>query len=390
LYYYEGNSHFQLFTVRSFLSNFDASIHQEIDMNEACVLVTGGTGFIAQHCILALLREGYRVRTTVRSLAREAEVRGNLKTGGAEPGERLSFVAADLGDDRGWAEAADGCAYVLHGASPTPSGDQVREEDWIRPAVDGNLRVLRAARDAGVKRVVLTSAFGAICAGHAQLDRPFDETDWSNLAGDNIWPYQKSKTLSERAAWDFIAREGGALELSVVNPTAVLGPVLGPDYSHSIRIITNMLEGERGCPKVNCGFIDVRDVADLHVRAMTRPAAKGQRFLAVAGDSLWLRDVATVLRRRMGPAGSKVSTWELPNWLVRLAARKNAGLRGIATLLGRNMNATSEKAIRLLGWSPRSSEDAIVATAESLIRLGLLRQSKDDETSSQRGRRGIA
>lgn len=224
--------------------------------------------------------------------------------------------------------------------------------------------------------MVLTSAFGAICAGHPQLDRPFDETDWSDLTGNNIWPYQKSKTLSERAAWDFIAWEGGELELSVVNPTAVLGPVLGPDYSHSIRTITNMLEGQRGCPKVNCGFVDVRDVADLHVRAMTHPAAKGERFLAIAGESLWLSEVAKVLRHRMGAAGSKVSTWELPNWVVRFAARRNPGLRGIATLLGRNMNATSEKAIRLLSWAPRSSEEAIVATAESLIRLALLRQSK--------------
>lgn len=344
-------------------------------MKEGSVLVTGGTGFIAQHCILVLLHEGYRVRTTVRSLSREAEVRSNLRTGGAEPGDRLTFVQADLGADRGWAEAVNGCAYVLHGASPTPSGDQVREDDWIRPAVDGNLRVLRAARNAGVERVVLTSAFGAICAGHSELDRPFNETDWSDLTGSDIWPYQKSKTLSERAAWDFISREGGDLELSVVNPTAVLGPVLGPDYSHSIRNITSMLEGQRGCPKINCGFVDVRDVADLHVRAMTHPAAKGERFLAIAGDSLWLSEVAKVLRRRMGAAGRKAPRWELPNWVVRLAARRNPGLKGIATLLGRNMNATSEKAIRMLGWSPRSSEEAIVATAQSLIRLGLLRHS---------------
>lgn len=340
-------------------------------MNETTVLVTGGTGFIAQHCMLALLREGYRVRTTLRSPAREAEVRGNLETGGAEAGDRLSFVTADLGDDRGWADAAAGCACVLHGASPTPSGDHASEDDWIRPAVDGNLRVLRAARDAGVRRVVLTSAFGAICAGHPSMARPFDETDWSDLT-KKVWPYQKSKTLSEHAAWDFVAREGGGLELSVVNPTAVLGPVLGADYSHSVRLVTNMLQGQRGCPKVNCGFVDVRDVADLHLLAMTHPAAAGERFLAIAGESLWLIDVAQVLRRRMGAAAGKVPTRELPNWLVRLAALGNPSLRGIATLLGRNMNATSEKAIRVLGWAPRPSEDAIVAAAESLIRLGLL------------------
>ncbi|WP_444438775.1 SDR family oxidoreductase [Pseudomonas sp. A6] len=345
-------------------------------MIEERVLVTGGTGFIAQHCILALLRGGYRVRTTVRSLVRETEVRANLREGGIDCGDQLSFVTADLEQDTGWAEAVAGCRYVLHGASPTPTGLHASEDDWVRPAVAGNLRVLRAARDAGVTRVVLTSAFGAICAGRGEMQRPFDETDWSDLSASNVWLYQKSKTLSERAAWDFIVREGNGLELSAVNPTAVLGPVLGPDYSHSVRSITNMLDGQRGCPKINCGFVDVRDVADLHVLAMTHPAAKGERFLAIAGESLWMIDVAKVLRRRMGASARKVPTWELPNWLVRLAALRNPGLKGIATLLGRNMNATSEKAIRLLGWTPRSSEEAIVASAESLIRLGLLRDSQ--------------
>lgn len=340
--------------------------------NDELVLVTGGTGFIAQHCILALLANGYRVRTTIRSPERETEVRANLKTGGAEPGDRLSFITADLVDDRGWAEAAAGCAYVLHGASPTPSGDQVREEDWIEPAVGGNLRVLRAARDAGVRRVVLTSAFGAICAGHKSMDRPFDETDWSDLSG-KVWPYQKSKTLAERAAWDFIAREGGRLELSAVNPVAVLGPALGPDYSHSIRLIKNLIDGQPGCPKINSGFVDVRDVADLHLRAMTDPAANGERFLAISGESMWMVDVAKVLRRRMGAAAGKVSTRVLPNWLIRLGAFKVPMMKAVVPHLGLNMNATSEKARTLLGWRPRSSEEAIVATAESLIRLGLLR-----------------
>lgn len=344
-------------------------------MDDQLVLVTGGTGFIAQYCILALLNAGYRVRTTVRSLSREGEVRAHLKVGGAEPGDRLSFVVADLTADQGWAQAAAGCAYVLHGASPTPTGDQVREEDWVKPAVEGNLRVQRAARDAGVKRVVLTSAFGAICAGHKAMTRPFNETDWSDLTG-NVWPYQKSKTLSERAAWDFIAREGGGLELSAVNPTAVLGPVLGADYSHSIGLIRNLMEGQLGCPKINSGFVDVRDVADLHLRAMTNPAAKGERFLAISGESMWMIDVARVLRQRTGSAASKVPRRVLPNWLVRLVTLKNPVMRGAVPLLGLNMNATSEKAIRLLGWAPRSREEAIVATAESLIRLGLLHGSK--------------
>ncbi len=336
------------------------------------VVVTGGTGFIAQYCILALLDAGYRVRTTVRSLAREAEVRGHLKVAGTEPGDRLSFVVADLTADAGWAEATAGCAYVIHGASPTPTGDQTREDEWIRPAVDGNLRVLRAARGAGVKRVVLTSAFGAICAGHGPMNRPFNETDWSDLTAKNIWPYQKSKTLAERAAWDFIAHEGRGLELSAINPVTVLGPVLGADYSHSIRLIKNMMDGQPGNPKINSGFVDVRDVADLHLRAMTQAAAKGERFLAIAGESMWLADVAKVLKERMGPAGSKISTRALPNAVVRLGALKDPALRGAVPLLGLNLNATSEKAMRLLGWTARPREEAIVATAESLIRLGLL------------------
>lgn len=341
-------------------------------MNEDLVLVTGGTGFIAQHCILVLLRQGYRVRTTVRDLAREAEVRENLATGGAEPGDRLSFVAAELGSDTGWAEAARGCRHVIHCASSTPSGTYANEDEWNKPAVEGNLRVLRAARDAGVERFVLTSAFGAVGCGHGPMDRPFDERDWSNLDSD-LAPYQRSKTLAERAAWDFIEKEGHGLEMAAVNPTAVLGPALGADYSHSIRMIKNMIDGQPGAPKLNSGFVDVRDVAELHVLAMTKAAANGERFLAIAGESMWLADVARIVRRRMGPVAGKVSTRVLPNWLVRLGARKNAQMKAIAPMLGVNLNATSAKARRLLGWSPRSAEEAIVASAESLVRLKLLR-----------------
>lgn len=335
------------------------------------VLVTGGTGFIAQHCILALLRAGYRVKTTVRSLSREAEVRAYLKTGGAEPGDRLSFVAAELGSDHGWAEAAASCAYAFHGASPTPSGDQESEEDWIRPAVDGNLRVLRAARDAGVKRVVLTSAFGAIGAGH-QFDRPFVETDWSDLSS-NVAPYQKSKTLAERASWDFIAQEGQGLELASVNPTMVLGPALGPDYSHSIRTIKEMLDGQPGYPKIKTCVVDVRDVADLHLLAMTDPAANGERFLATSGESLWMAGIAEILKARMGKSAARVSTRTLPNLLIRSMAVTNRALKGLVPLLGADLDASGEKAQRVLGWKPRSPEEAIVAAGESLVRLGLVK-----------------
>jgi dihydroflavonol-4-reductase len=300
-------------------------------------------------------------------------VREHLRAGGVEADDRLSFVVADLGHDAGWAEAAAGCTYVIHGASPTPSGSQTREEDWIEPAVNGNLRVLRAARDAGVKRVVLTSAFGAIGVGHGpDYRRPFDETDWSDLTG-NVAPYQKSKTLAERAAWDFIAREGNGLELAAVNPVAVYGPVLGADYSHSIRLITNMLEGQPGCVNVNSCCVDVRDVADLHLRAMTNPAAKGERFLATVGEAMWMIEVAELLRQRLGKAAEKVSAQVWPDDQVRIAAETNEQLKGVVPLLGYNMNATGAKAERLLGWTPRPREEAIVSAAESLVGFGLIR-----------------
>jgi nucleoside-diphosphate-sugar epimerase len=205
-------------------------------MGGELVLVTGGSGFIGAHCILQLLNAGYRVRTTVRSLEREADVRAMLKAGGAEPGDGLSFVAADLENDAGWAEAAAGCAYVLHVASPFPQSVPKHEDELIVPAREGALRVLRASRNARVKRVVLTSSFAAIGYGQKEQKTPFDETNWTNPDGDDVQAYVKSKTLAERAAWDFIAKEGG-LELAVVNPVGVFGPVLGPDYSTSILLV---------------------------------------------------------------------------------------------------------------------------------------------------------
>ena len=340
------------------------------------VLVTGGSGFIGAHTILQLLACGHQVRTTVRSLKREGDVRAMLKAGGVEAGNRLSFIAADLEKDGGWREAVAGCEYVLHVASPLPPSVPKHEDELIVPAREGTLRVLRASRDAGVKRVVLTSSFAAIGYGYKSRTAPFTETDWTDLDGEVVAPYQKSKTLAERAAWDFIAKEGGALELSAVNPVGVFGPVLGPDYSASILIVQRMLDGALpGAPQLYFGVVDVRDVADLHIRAMTHPAAKGERFLAVAGDFMSMLDIAKVLKARMGAAGKKAPTRELPNWLVRIAALRDPAIRLILPELGKLKNASNEKAKRLLGWAPRSNEESIVATAESLVRLGLLKDS---------------
>jgi nucleoside-diphosphate-sugar epimerase len=338
------------------------------------VLVTGGSGFIGSHGILQLLAAGHRVRTTVRSPDREGHVRALLKQGGAEPGDRLSVVAADLEQDAGWLEAVAGCEYVLHVASPFPPTLPEHEDELIVPAREGTLRVLRAARDAGVRRVVLTSSFAAIGYGQPPRDTPYDETCWTDPHGHDMLPYVKSKTLAERAAWDFLESDGGHLELSVVNPVGVLGPVLSPDYSTSILLVQRLMDGAMpGCPRLYFGIVDVRDVADLHIRAMTHPAARGERFLAVAGDFLSIRDMAGILKRRMDAAARRVPTLPLPNWLVRLAAIWDPAVKQILPELGKRKNATGEKARRLLGWAPRSAEEAIVATAESLLRLGLLK-----------------
>jgi nucleoside-diphosphate-sugar epimerase len=332
------------------------------------VLVTGGSGFIGSYCILDLLQAGYRVRTTVRSPERKATVRELL---GAESAEALSFATADLMDDAGWREAVSGCDFVLHVASPFPLGPPKHEDDLIVPAREGALRVLAAARDAQVKRVVMTSSFAAIGYGVPPLDRPFTEEDWSNPDGDGVSAYAKSKTLAERAAWDFIAAEGSGLELSVVNPTGVLGPVLGPDFSTSIQLVKRVLNGEMpGLPRVAFGIVDVRDIADLHRRAMTEPAAAGERFLGVAGEFMTIPEIAAVLRERMGDDARKVPTRVLPDWLVRLVSRFDSSVKQIVPELGKVKQASNAKAKRVLGWAPRSNEDAIVATAESLLRLG--------------------
>ncbi|MDQ3230437.1 MAG: aldehyde reductase [Pseudobdellovibrionaceae bacterium] len=338
------------------------------------ILVTGGSGFIGSHTILQLLAAGHEVRTTVRNLKREADVRAMLKQGGADAGDRLSFYAADLEKDAGWPEAVAGCDYVLHVASPFPEKIPKHEDELIIPAREGALRVLRASRDAGVKRVVLTSSFAAVGYGHKQQVAKFDESSWTDPDADDVIPYVKSKTLAERAAWDFISTEGGSLELSVVNPVGVFGPVLGPDYSTSILVVQRLMDGAiPGCPKIYFGVVDVRDVADLHIRAMTHPSAKNERFLAVAGDFLPMIEIAQILKKHMGTSARKVPTRQLPNLLVRFASILDPAVKQIIPELGKRKNATNEKARRMLGWKPHSNEESIVATAESLVKLGLLK-----------------
>ena len=338
------------------------------------VLVTGGSGFVGIHVVLQLLAAGHAVRTTVRRPDRQADVLAMLREGGAASPESLAFFTADLTADEGWQAAVKGCDYVLHVASPLSTSVPKDENEMIVPARDGTLRVLRAARDAGVRRVVVTSSIGAIGYGHPSREKPFDETEWTNLAGSDVQPYIKSKTLAERAAWDFIAREGGGLELSVINPAGIFGPVLGPDFSGSIEIVKSLLDGAMpAVPRVYFGVVDVRDVADLHLRAMTAPEAKGERFIAVSGETLSILDIGKVLRRELGSRSRRVPRLQAPDWLVRLAASRIPLLQAVVPMLGRVRHSTSAKARSVLGWQPRTNDEAILATAESLIRLGLVK-----------------
>lgn len=338
------------------------------------VLVTGGSGFIGVHTILRLLADGHAVRTTVRNPNRSKDAIAMLREGGALAPDQVGFVIADLLRDDGWREAVAGCDYVLHVASPLGAHVPEDENELIVPAREGTLRVLRAARDAAVKRVVVTSSFAAIGYGHPPQTAPFDETVWSNLEGEDVQAYPKSKTLAERAAWDFIAREGNGLELAVVNPTVVFGPALGADFSESIGIIKALLDGAMpAVPRIHFGLVDVRDVADLHLRAMTSPKARGERFLAVAGETMSILGVARVLRAKLGSKARRVPRFQAPDWLMRFAARRNPMAGAALPLLGKVRRSTSAKAQHVLGWRPRGNEEMIVATAESLIRLGLVK-----------------
>jgi len=335
------------------------------------VLVTGGSGFVGVHCLGQLLEQGYETRTTVRSLRREADVRAMLDRGGVDH-DRLEVVEADLLADDGWDKAASGCDYVLHVASPFPAVQPKDDDELIRPAVEGTLRVLTAARDEGVRRVVLTSSFAAIGYGHRD-DRRRDESQWTELDGPGVYPYIRSKTLAERAAWELAAQ--GGFELSVVNPVGVIGPVWGSDLSTSIALVKRLLDGAvPGLPKLSFGLVDVRDVADLHLRAMTAPEAKGERFLAISGEGTPMVEVARALKAHLGEAARKVPTRQVPDVLVRLGALFDASLRQVTPSLGKVNRATSAKAQRVLGWQPRSVEESVADTGRSLVDLGLVKR----------------
>lgn len=347
------------------------------------VLVTGGSGYIAGFLIQRLLAEGCTVHTTVRSRSREASLRALLQAHAAAgapaaAGERLRVFEADLTADAGWAEAAAGCGLVAHLASPLPRGVPKNADELIVPARDGARRALRAARDAGAQRVVMTSSVAAVAYGHGRDghgsgERRYTEADWTQLSQPGLTPYIRSKTIAERAARDWVAAEGGGLELCTINPSVVLGPVWSGDYSASVVLVKMLLDGRvRACPDIGFGIVDVRDVADLHWRALVTPGLAGERFIA-SGRFMKMIEVAGVLRAALGPQAARVPTRTVADWLMRLAAPFSSVARAVATELGTVRHHDASHARERLGWQTRAVEDSILDCARSLLEQGLLR-----------------
>jgi dihydroflavonol-4-reductase len=332
------------------------------------VLVTGGSGYVAGWMIVGLLRRGFRVRATLRSLAKEAAVRADLAAQ-VDPRDRLSFCVADLTRDDGWDDAVRDCHFVLHVASPMGQG-LPRNTDLLGPARDGSLRVLKAAAGAQVERVVVTSSLVAALPAAASVGAT-DETVWTDLAAKGVDNYTRSKTLAERAVWEFVERATSGLTVATILPGMIQGPVLAGSVAGSVEIISRLLNGKvPAIPQIGFAIVDVRDLVDLHVEAMLAPAAANQRFVA-ANEFLWLSDIARLLRERLGARAAKVPTRAMPNLLVRLAALVQEDARFIAPKLGVKQEFSHAKAATLLDWQPRSARESIVDTAESLIARGL-------------------
>lgn len=338
------------------------------DANRKLVLVTGGTGFVAGWTIVALLKAGYRVRATLRSFARETEARSAIA---AEAGgdSNLTFVETDLMRDAGWDQAAEGADFVLHIASPMQVGE-FRDQDVIRPAREGTLRVLKAAAKAGVQRTVITSSTQAALPA-VRSDIPADETIWTDLTRPRITDYIRAKTLAEKDAWSFAA-QNPAMEVASVLPAFIQGPLIGRDISGSIEVVWRLLKGQvAAIPRIGFAIVDVRDLADLHLRAMTAPEGAGQRFIG-AGAFLWFADFARLLRERLGEAAGRVPSRIAPDLLIRVSALFQKDLRQLTPNLGKKQLYSSAKAERLLGWKTRPAETSILDAAQSLIRAGLV------------------
>lgn len=343
--------------------------------NNETVLVTGGSGFVGVHSILQLLQKGYNVKTTVRNLKRKDEVIKMLKNGGITSVDNLTFITADLTKDENWDEAVKDCTYVLHVASPIFLTLPKDQNEMIRPAVDGALRVLKAARNAGVKRVVMTSNFGAVGYSHKNLNIPITENEWTNPNEKGLSSYNKSKVLAEKAAWNFIKTEGGNLEFTTINPTAIFGPSLSPKLSSGFELLKNLLDGSmKAVPNLYMNIIDVRDVADLHIRAMTNPNANGERFLALADGKMSLPEMASYLKEKMPEVTKNVSTKKIPDWVVKIGGLFSSKLKNLASMLTTSRNVSNEKAKTILAWKPiATKEEAITETVKSMLKFGNLK-----------------
>jgi nucleoside-diphosphate-sugar epimerase len=340
-------------------------------MTKPTVLVTGVSGFIAKHCALEMLKAGYGVRGTVRSLERADEVKASLAK--HVDVSRLEFAQADLESDAGWDAAVAGCAHVLHVASPFPAAQPRDEQDLIRPAVQGTLRVLRVAAASGAQRFVQTSSMVAVMSGHPrERTAPFTEADWTPVDSPNVTAYGKSKTLAERAARDFMAKDTSGMHYSSVNPGLVLGPALDRDIGTSAAIVQAFLKGKYpGAPRMAIPCVDVRDVARMHRLALETNAPSGGRYLGAA-ETLWLIEIAEAIRAGVGDAARKVPTRVLPDWLVKLLAIFDGGARQTVPELGKAMNVDNSLTRRTLGIEFIPAREAAVATANSLIELKLV------------------
>jgi nucleoside-diphosphate-sugar epimerase len=345
------------------------------------VLVTGATGFIAQHCMVQLVKSGYDVRGTARSADRTAEVRAvlapHLNDAARARLEILDVVAADLTSDEGWRGAVEGCRYVMHVASPLPRGVVKDENELIVPARDGALRVLRAAHEAGVERVVLTSSLSAIVYGNDR-SRRFTEADWSNLNGDRIGAYDKSKTIAERAAWDYMesVKASSSMQLTVVNPGLVLGPLLSSDWGTSGEMIKRIMEHKvPAIPNINFATVDVRDVASAHLSAMVTPEAAGQRFICAEANHSMM-EIAQILKSRYGAQGFKIPTGRLPSIAVKAMALFDKTVRLALNDLDRTQNVDNTKIRTVLRWQPRDLNEQTTSMADSMIEYGVVRAKR--------------
>ena len=332
------------------------------------VLVTGGTGFIGLHCLQQLLDKGYKVRTTIRSESRKQEVLEAMKKHSSNC-ENLEFYIADLLKDDGWKEAVEGSKYVLHVASPFFLGEPENEDVFIKPAVEGTLRVLKACADAEVQKVVLTSSFAAVGYGHPREKQVYTEEDWSSVDGE-ISAYAKSKTLAEKAAWEFVENleESKKFDLTVINPVAVTGPMLTSDIGSSNDFLLKLISGSMpACPKIHMGYIDVRDVAKAHIFSMTEEKTNGERII-VSENEMFFAEVGKTLN----DAGFKKSpTKELPNFLVKIMSFFVGELKTLLSALDRKGDIDKTKAERFFNWEYISTEKSVTETAQQLRDMGL-------------------